>query len=176
MFVDPEKNLKALGLKEDNVVVDLGAGTGFYSILASHIVTSGKVYAIEIQKDFVDVIKSKIKTENIQNMEVFWANIEKVGGTKLADKIADVVILSNVLFQVEDKDKTIEEARRILKNDGQVLLIDWLEDSSLVNQRKINIISKEKMREMFEKYGFIFIRDIDTGLHHYGMILRKNEK
>lgn len=176
MFVDPEKNLKALGLTENSIVVDLGAGTGFYSLIASHIVSSGKVYSVEIQKDFVDVIRDKIKASRIKNIEVFWGDIEKIGGTKLADHIADAVILSNVLFQVEDRDKTIEEAKRVLKDGGQVLLIDWLDNSSLINQKKINIIDKSKMREIFEKHGFVFVRDIDAGAHHYGMILKKNEK
>lgn len=37
-----------------------------------------------------------------------------------------------------------------------------------------NIIPKNKAREMFEKKGFIFERDINAGVHHYGMILRQS--
>jgi ubiquinone/menaquinone biosynthesis C-methylase UbiE len=176
MFVDPEKNLKTLGLKENSIVVDLGAGTGFYSVLAAHLVPMGKVYAIEVQKDLVEIIKNKAKHAHVKNVEVVWGNIEKIRGTKMADKIADAVLLSNVLFQVEDKANTVEEARRILKDSGRVLLIDWSDSSSLINQKKINIIPKDKIREMFEKKGFVFVRDIDAGEHHYGMILQKDEK
>ena len=61
MFTDPLKNLKAFGLKEDNIVADLGAGTGFYSVAAGHMVSRGKVYAIEIVKDFLETIKNKVK-------------------------------------------------------------------------------------------------------------------
>ena len=61
MFSDPLKNLKVLGLREDNIVADLGAGTGFYSILASHLVPRGKVYAVEVQRDLIEIIKGKIK-------------------------------------------------------------------------------------------------------------------
>ena len=58
MFSNPVKNLKAFGLREDNIVVDLGAGTGFYSVAAGHMVPRGKVYAIEIIKDFLENIRS----------------------------------------------------------------------------------------------------------------------
>jgi ubiquinone/menaquinone biosynthesis C-methylase UbiE len=170
MFTDPVKNLKTLGLREDDVVADLGAGTGFYSVAAGALVPKGKVYAVELQKDFLDKIKYKIKEAHLNNVECLWGNVEKLGGTKIGDKIADAVIVSNVLFQVEDKENFIEEVKRILKIQGKVLLIDWSLTSIM---RGMAIIPKDKAREMFEKKGFAWVRDIDAGSHHYGMILRK---
>ena len=171
MFTDPVKNLKAFGLKENNIVADLGAGTGFYSIAAGTLVPRGKVYAIELQKDFLETIKSKIKEARLENVEIIWGNVEKIGGTRIGDNIADAVIASNILFQVEDKDKFIEEIKRILKSQGRVLLIDWLESSIM---GATAVIPKNKAREMFEKKGFVLEREIDAGAHHYGIILIKN--
>ena len=129
MFTDPVQNLKAFGLKEDNIVADLGAGTGFYSIAAGRLVPQGKVYAVEINKDFLATIKNKATEAHLNNVEILWGDIEKIEGTKLGNGIVDAVIASNVLFQVEDKDKFIEEIKRILKQKGRVLLIDWSESS-----------------------------------------------
>ena len=56
MFSDPVKNLKQFGLREDMIVADLGAGTGFYSMAVAEMVPKGKVYAIEIQKDFLTTV------------------------------------------------------------------------------------------------------------------------
>lgn len=171
MFTDPVKNLKKLGLRETDIVADLGAGTGFYSVAAGAIVTSGKVYAVEIQKDFLTKIKYKIAEAHLQNVETIWGNVEKIGGTKIADGIVDDVIASNILFQVEQKDKFIEEIKRILKPQGKVLLIDWSESSIM---GKMPLIPKNKAREMFEQKGFIFMREIDAGEHHYGIILARS--
>jgi len=172
MFSDPIKNLKQFGLREDMVVVDLGAGTGFYSIPAAQMVPMGKVYAIEIQKDFLTTIRNKIKEKKLDNIECFWGNVEKIGGTKMGDKIADAVIASNVFFQIDNKEKFIEEMKRILKSEGKVLFIDW-SDNSPTNSNLKKIVSKARTREMFEKKGFIYDRDIDAGAHHYGMIFSK---
>ncbi len=172
MFTDPLKNLKTLGLRENDIVADLGAGTGFYSIAAGTLVPLGKVYAVEIQKDFLDTIKSKAKEAHLGNIEILWGNIEKLGGTKIGDGIVDVTVASNVLFQVEDKEKFIEEIKRILKPNGKVLLVDWSEESIMQGK---GIVPKDKARAMFEKKGFAWVRDIDAGAHHYGIILRKNE-
>src|SRR3989338_581675 len=103
MFTDPVKNLKMFGLKETDIVADLGAGTGFYSIAAGHMVPKGKVYAIEIDKEYLSTIKNKAKEAHVNNVEILWGNIEKRGGTKIGDGIVDAVIASNILFQLEDK-------------------------------------------------------------------------
>ena len=169
MFTDPVKNLKTLGLREDEIVADLGAGTGFYSLAAGVLVPRGKVYAVELQKDFLDTINGKIKEAHLNNVKTILGNVEKLGGTKIGDDVVDAAIVSNILFQVEDKEKFIEEIKRILKPNGKVLLVDWSETS--IMQKNI-IITKEKARAMFEKKGFAWVRDIDAGAHHYGIILR----
>lgn len=171
MFSDPLKNLKAFGLREDNIVADLGAGTGYYSIAAGTIATRGKVYAVELQKDFLDTIKSRITENHLNNVEIIWGDVEKNGGTKIGDDIMDAVIASDVLFQVEDKENFILEVKRILKPKGRVLLIDWSE-SSIMNGT--NIIPKDKARIMFEEKDFILEREINAGDYHYGMILVKS--
>jgi len=155
---------------EDSIVADLGAGTGFHSVLAGHLVPKGKVYAVEIVKDFLVTIKNKIKESHLDNVEILWGNVEKIGGTKIGEGVVDAVIASNILFQVEDKQNFILETKRILKNGGKVLLIDWSDTSFMTSK---NIIPKAKAREMFEKKGFVFDRDINAGEHHYGMILIK---
>ncbi len=170
MFSDPEKNLKQLGLREDMIVADLGAGTGFYSIPAGSMVPLGKVYAVEIMKEYVATIKTKAKEAHLHNIDCFWGNIEKIGGTKIKDGVVDVAIISNVLFQVEDKEKFITEAKRILKKGGKVLFTDWVA-SSVIGPGKDRIIIKEKALELFNKKGFVLDHEFDAGEHHYGMIL-----
>lgn len=170
MFSDPIKNLKQIGLRENMLVADLGAGTGFYSIEVAKIVTRGKVYAVEIIKDYVATIKKKAHEMKLNNLECFWGDVEKIRGTKIKDNIIDVVIISNIFFQVEDKDKFVLEAKRILKPNGKILFIDWA-DHSLFGPSKDKIISKEKTLSIFQKKGFFLEREISAGEHHYGMIL-----
>ncbi len=173
MFTDPVKNLKAFGLREDMIVADMGAGSGFYTIPAAEMVPKGKVYAIEIQKDFLTTIKNKAAEAHLDNIECLLGDVEKIGGTKIKDKVVDVVISSNILFQIEDKDKFIEEAKRILKPGGKILLIDWSDSPSSIGLGFDKIVPKYTAREMFEKNGFIWERDISALEHHYGMILVK---
>ncbi len=168
MFSNPIKNLKAFALKEDDIVADLGAGTGHYTLAMGELVPRGKVYAVELQKDFLTTIKNRVAEAHLNNVEIIWGNVEKLGGTKIGDNIVNVVVASNILFQVEDKEKFVEEIKRILKPKGRVLLIDWSESSVM---GRTAIIPKNKARSLFEKKGFVLEREIDAGEHHYGMIL-----
>lgn len=171
MFTDPTKNLKMLGLRETDIVADLGAGTGFYTIALSSLVPRGKVYAIEVVKDFLETIRNKAKEKKLNNIETLVGNIEKSGGTKLGDSVVDAVVASNVLFEVEDKDSFVKEINRILKHKGKLLLIDWSPDSLLINTGIT--VPKEQARAMFKNKGFVLDREIDAGSHHYGMIFIK---
>ncbi|OGI76202.1 hypothetical protein A3C67_03230 [Candidatus Nomurabacteria bacterium RIFCSPHIGHO2_02_FULL_42_19] len=170
MFANPVKILRMFGLQENAVVADLGAGTGFYAVAAGEMVPKGKVYAVEVQKDFLPTIKNKAREAGLNNVEALWGDVEKIGGTKIGDNIVDAVIASNIFFQVEDKDKFIEETKRILKPGGRVLFIDWVL-SPAVQQKAI--VPQSKAREMFERKGFTYEKDIEAGAHHYGMILKK---
>ena len=171
MFVDPNKNIAQLGLHVGMRVADFGSGTGFYVKAASaHVGNSGKVYAIEVQKGMVKRLESEIKQWKLSNVDCIWGDIENIGGTKIAEKSMDAVIISNVLFQVEDKLGLIDEAKRILKKQGKVLLIDWKESFGGMGPAPHHVVDEKKARELFTKRGFKFVENIAAGDHHYGII------
>ncbi len=173
MFADPVKILQNFGIAESMIIVDLGAGSGFYSLAAAKMAPTGKVYAVEVQKDFLTTLKTKAQTEHLNNIEGIWGDIEKIGGTKLADGVADVAIVSNVLFLSLSKKKLLEETWRILKRGGRVLFIDWSDSSSTLGPKSDRVLLPDKARGLFETEKFIYDRDIPAGAHHYGMIFKK---
>ena len=171
MFTNPDQNILYLGLKEGMRVADFGAGSGFYSKAASaRVGYSGKVYAIEVQKEFVKKLESDLKSWGISNVDCIWGDIEKKNGTKISDHSIDAVIVSNVLFQAEDKLGLIDEVKRVLKNGGEVLLIDWSDSANIMAPKKDHLVSSFVAKELFEKRGFKFVRDIPINEHHYGII------
>ena len=126
MFADPATNVAKLGVIDGHKVIDLGAGSGFYSIeVAKKVGASGRVYAVDVQKNLLERLRSVASNQGIKNIEVVWGNAENIGGTKLREAIADRVIASNILFQIEKPDEFCLEIKRVLKPGGKVLIVDW---------------------------------------------------
>ncbi len=171
-FTDPETNIKELGVHDGMTVVDLGAGTGTYTmLLAERVGESGRVYAVEVQKDFLINIKNAASERGFKNVEVVWGDIELHLGTKIKDGIADAVVISNVLFQTEDKAGLLREAKRILKIGGKLLLIDWKDSFNSLGPVKDSVVPAHIAREICEREGFVLKKKFDAGGHHYGIIL-----
>lgn len=152
-------------------VADFGAGSGFYTLEAAKMVgSSGHVYAIDVQKELLDRIKSNALSAKLSNIEIVWGDIEKIGGTKMREFLCDRIIISNVLFQTEKKSDICLEAKRILKPGGKVLVIDWSTGAPI---GPASFVSKENALSLFERAGFKFEAEINAGDHHYGLILKK---
>jgi len=172
-FTQPEHVIEQIEMRPDMVVADLGAGTGAYTIAAARKLSGGKVLAVEVQKELLEQLTASMQTSGITNVETLWGNIEKVGGTKIEDDSVDLVILSNILFQVEDREGLLDEVDRILKSDGKVLLIDWSESFGGLGPHQSQLILEDTARELFESHGFSTDEEVTVGEHHYGFIAHK---
>jgi len=171
MFSNPEKNMSELMLREGMLVADLGAGSGFYSKSASeHVGHTGHVYAVEVQKDMVKKLESDLRTWGISNVDCIWGDIEKSGGTKIASHTIDRVIISNVLSQAEDKLGLVDEAKRILKSDGLILLIDLADSLGGSGIMPSHIVPESRAIELFNKRNLKVQKKISAGDHQYGII------
>ena len=175
MFSDPQKILDQFKLTTGRIVADLGSGAGFYAIIAAKMVGPlGRVYAVDVLKDMLQKIKNEAVRSKLFNVEALWGNIEKLGGTRLADASVDVTLACNSLFQIEDKESFLLEVKRITRPDGRILVIDWKDSYGGLGPQPGHVVSSEVARSLFEKAGFTFERDIaDAGAHHYGLIFRR---
>lgn len=163
MFSDPLHNTLEFGFIPGETVVDFGSGAGHYShALSKTVGPSGKVIAVDIQKEMLVRLKNEAEKDGKKNIEVVWGDVERLNGTHLRDGVAAGAVLSNILSMVEDKAGTIAEAKRVVRVGGKVCVVEWTSK-----------ISKDKMKELFADAGLSFERVFDAGTHHYSMIFRK---
>lgn len=171
-FAHPARNVEALGIEPGHTVADFGSGSGAYVLaIAEALQHSGHVYAIDVQQDLLRRIKNEAHKNGFKNVEIIWGDLEKMGGSKIADKYVDLVLISNLLFQVDDKATLLSEAHRILRPRGRLVIIDWEESFGGMGPIKRAVVTKKAALDFAMKAGFVQVKEFDAGAHHYGLIL-----
>ena len=176
MFVSPDNIIEMLGVGPSMTVADFGSGSGHYVIpAAKRVGKSGKVYAIDILQDMLGFTRSQAQMENLTNIETIWTDLETPDATRLKENSLDLIIMSNILFQSENKEQVVREAGRILKPGGRVVIIEWDIENQPANfgPPMEARVSPQTTKTLFEKMGFVFEKEFNPGDHHYGLIYRK---
>jgi ubiquinone/menaquinone biosynthesis C-methylase UbiE len=174
MFMDPARMLAACNIQVTDTVADFGAGSGFMARALADIATQGNVFAIEINRDLLARVIHEIQEKQIKNIQPLWGDIEIPGGSKLADRSVDMVVMSNVLFQLDDKVGCIKEANRVLKPGGRVLIVDWTESFGGLGPAPYHVFEKRTAEEILTSNGFTKVSDtLPAGEHHYAILFKK---
>ena len=170
-FINPEKILDQLDLKENITVCEFGCGSGMFSISLAKRLKQGKVYGLDILEEKLEALKTRVSLENLLNIEIVLSNIEEIGGSTLSDNSIDLVLIPNVLFQNENKKIIIEEAKRITKKGGEILIVDWKKE--IPSGPKEGTISIKEVKEIAEILNLKFKKEIEAGIYHYCLVFTK---
>jgi ubiquinone/menaquinone biosynthesis C-methylase UbiE len=174
-FAHPPSTIDELGIEPGMKVADFGSGSGVYTLLiAQALEKSGSVYAVDIQRDLLRRTHNEAVRMGLQGVvHTLWGDLEAPGGSKIGDKGCDLVLVSNVLFQLPDKAAVFVEARRVLKSTGRLAIIDWSDSYGGMGPVKDDVVTKDAALHAAEKAGFKIVREFPAGAHHYGLIFRR---
>lgn len=166
---------KKAGIEAGMHVADLGCGNlGYFAIPAAKLVgTSGIVYAVDILKSVLQSVESRAKIQGLDNLKTIWSNLEIVGATKIPDSSLDVAFLINMLFQSKRDDLVLQEAHRLLKPNGKMIIIDWLKISTPFGPPMEDRTNPEEIKQFAQKAGFRQVDEFEAGSYHYGMTFIK---
>lgn len=173
-FMDPEKIVNSFGVEQGETVADFGSGSGYFAIpLAKKVHAKGKVYAVDILRDSLAIIDAKAARENLVNVILLQADLEKEKSTALEDGSVDWVIMANILFQLNNKSNIFREAKRVLKPAGKIIVIDWLPGKTAIGPSDSERISLEQVRIFSLINNLKEIKYWLPDPYHYGFIFIK---
>lgn len=174
-FLEPERIVRYFGLERGDHAADFGAGHGYFTIpMARAVGGDGRVYALDIQKAALDIIRSKARIEHLLNIDLIWTDLDMPRGSKLKDKFLDFVLISNILFQMENKERLFEEAFRALREKGALAVVEWDETPTPLGPALGLRVKKADAMRLAKDAGFEELdREFEAGSHHYGLLFRK---
>jgi len=159
-FINPRKILNdQLVLESTMTAADLGCGSGEWTIPLAELLENGKVYAIDLLEEPLSVVRGKARDKKLKNIELVKSDIEKVIPRLLANSM-DLVLLTNLLFQVQDRKAVFIEANRILKIGGRVLIVEWNENATIGPEQKI---AKKELKKFGHCRRFCSCQRVQSG-------------
>jgi ubiquinone/menaquinone biosynthesis C-methylase UbiE len=123
VFARRHEITRALGLKRGMAVADVGAGTGLFTrLFAEQVGPEGKVYAVDISKDFLDHIASQAKAKGQTQIVTIRGTQDS---TNLPAGSVDLVFLCDVYHHLENHEKVLASIHRALRPGGSLVLVEF---------------------------------------------------
>jgi ubiquinone/menaquinone biosynthesis C-methylase UbiE len=149
----PAEIIRTMGLKDGDVVADLGCGTGYFARrMARAVAPRGRVYAVDIQPEMLDLLKRRVEEERITNIVPVLGETED---PKLPEGALDWVLLVDVYHELQQPNATLARLRAALAPKGRVAVIEYrLEGTTALHIREEHRMSPKQVLGEWEPAGF----------------------
>jgi precorrin-6B methylase 2 len=148
----PTIAIRALGLKPGQVVADIGAGSGYYTVrMAREVGPTGKVIATDIQPGMLDILRRRIRNEGVSNVELVLGTADD---PKLPDRSIDLALMVDVYHELSAPQTFVRRLRTALKPDGRLVLLEFRKEDSRIPIRPEHKMSIAEVKAELEPEGF----------------------
>lgn len=151
--------LQALNLKPDDVVADIGAGTGYFTFRMSPLVPQGKVLAVDIQQEMLDYLEENKAKNNAPNVEPVLGTISD---PKLPAGSADLVLMVDAYHEFSHPREMMEAIVGALKPGGRVALVEYRAEDPDVSIRPRHKMTVAQARKEMEAVGLKWLQTSDV--------------
>lgn len=149
-IISPEKVMEIFELRRSDVVADLGAGNGYFTVPFA-LNTDQTVYAVDIEPKMLDLLKEHARINDVKNIQYVESNLESIS---IQDGEVDKILIAFVIHEVPDRIKVYNELKRIKKQGGKIVIVEWQEVESEMGPPLKERISSEELQKELEKNGF----------------------
>lgn len=168
---NPELLVELLQLKPGQVVADLGAGTGYYTWrMARKVAPTGKVYAVEIQQEMLDLLQAAMKKRSITNVISVLGTIEN---PKLPTNSLDLLIMVDVYHEFSHPKEMMARILESLKPGGRVAFVEFREEDPNVPIKAVHKMSEAQIKKEAAAAGLEFVETISKLPWQHLVLCRK---
>jgi arsenite methyltransferase len=169
---DTEEIMARLHLMAGDIVADIGAGSGYFTLpLASTVGDKGLVFAEDIQIEMINHISKKVEKLDLKNVRVIFGNPED---PSLLDNFINLAFLANTYHELENPFLMLENIKKDLRHSGRLAIIDWdpAKRSPFGPAIEVKVPENTIINEV-ERAGFELIEKHNFMPYHYFLVFRK---
>lgn len=164
--------IKNMKLTPNAVVADIGAGSGYYTFKIAPLVPQGKVYAVDIQDEMLQLLGNKKKQLNAGNVTLVKSTDSTLN---LPDNSIDLAIMVDVYHELEYPTEILQAVYKALKKDGKLLLIEYRGEDASVPIKPLHKTTIAQMNKEMEANNFNLFYDGEfLPIQHFLEYAKKN--
>ncbi len=171
----PDAVIQVLNLQEGQVVADIGAGSGYFTLrLAQAVGQKGRVFAVDVDEGMLGYLHQRLDKEKIQNVQVMHVPPHD---PLLIDGSLDLAFVCDTYHHLEDRDVYLRKLRKALKPGGRLVIVDFYKKEGIpvgppLSMRLGEETVKKELQEAglqvtekltFLPYQYILIAEPTTG-------------
>ncbi len=172
-LIPPETLIRQMPIQKEHTLLDVGAGTGFFTIPMAEN-TSSKVYAMDPDRRMLSVIEEKAKEKGLTNIELIQDYIENLS---IQNNSIDFVMASLILHEVSSLTKALSNIFEVLKTGGHLLCLEYEKDDLIIEGPPMSIrIGSEELEKALTLIGFEIVKYTKINDAIYTVLAIKKEK
>lgn len=164
--------IQRLPLSPDDSVADIGAGTGYFSIPIARRVPEGRVFAVDIQQEMLDIIEARKREGAPENIETILGSITDPG---LPDAGVDLILIVDAYHEFSHPYEMGLAMAKALKPGGKLVLIEYRAEDPSVPIKRLHKMSEEQAIKEMNALGLVHERTEDFLPQQHFLVFTKQE-
>lgn len=165
-YQKPEKVLEYLGDIQGKTIMDIGAGSGYFSVKLAE--KGANVIAADVDEEFQEFLRKRIQENNLENIELRKIPYDSPG---LKEKEADMVFIVNTYHHIEDRSAYFSGVKKGTKEQGYLLIIDFFKSEVPVGPPTDHKVSMDVVITELKKSGYSNF-EVDVNLLPYQYMIK----
>jgi ubiquinone/menaquinone biosynthesis C-methylase UbiE len=154
------KLLEALKLETGLVVADVGAGSGYFTFpIAEKVAPKGKVLAVDIQEEMLDLIRKRAKERKLTNVEPILGTVTD---PKLPDGGVDLILLVDVYHEFDHPYEMTVAMTKALKPGGRIAFVEFRMEDEKVPIKLVHKMSEKQVLKEMAPHALKHVKTIDV--------------
>lgn len=166
----PDEVVANMGLEPDHVVADIGAGSGYFSFRIAKLVPEGRVMAVDIQPEMLEIIETRKAEEGVSNIEGVKGEVDD---PNLAPNSIDAAIMVDAYHEFSHPFEMINGLYEALRPGGRIFLLEYRGEDASVPIRPLHKMTQEQVKKEMAVFGLEWSETLDFLPWQHMMVFTK---